>query len=406
MRMDKRLACVLISLMAAAAGVQAQPCITLPPPANGTIALHSTLCPDSFITLSAWDWGSPAPNGSVILASSTPAEGYLYPLGEDFFITLDGKVGIGTTSPAHTLQIGSGLDLPDTQMLKLRVVGNEPASWKGGAAFGHNKAAVILGEISDFATVGAHTPVLDHWADLRLVGTSLIFGTADPAVSEKMRFTGPGNLGIGTEDPSEPLTVVRDLGAGSRANYLADFYNVPAADAGVRIGYSADGFATTGGLVVSANTKPLALGTNANQQVVMITNTGRVGIGLAPQLPQESLHVAGNILATGSITPGCSRDLKENIADLAYEDASDAVAGLVPVIFSYRADPNKEQHVGFVAEDVPALLATADRKGVSPIDVVAVLTKVVQQQQTELGVLRAQQDMLRQEIEALKAASD
>ncbi len=37
--------------------------------------------------------------------------------------------------------------------------------------------------------------------------------------------------------------------------------------------------------------------------------------------------------------------------------------------------------MGFIAEDVPDLIATKDRKGLSPMDIVAVLTKVVQEQQ-------------------------
>ena len=40
-----------------------------------------------------------------------------------------------------------------------------------------------------------------------------------------------------------------------------------------------------------------------------------------------------------------------------------------------------EKHVGFIAEDVPELVTTKDRKGLSPVDIVAVLTKVVQEQQ-------------------------
>ena len=37
--------------------------------------------------------------------------------------------------------------------------------------------------------------------------------------------------------------------------------------------------------------------------------------------------------------------------------------------------------MGFIAEDVPDLVATKDRKGLSPMDIVAVLTKVLQEQQ-------------------------
>ena len=46
-----------------------------------------------------------------------------------------------------------------------------------------------------------------------------------------------------------------------------------------------------------------------------------------------------------------------------------------------RPDP-AEKHVDFIAENVPDLVATEDRKGMSAMDVVTVLTKVVQDQQT------------------------
>jgi len=38
-------------------------------------------------------------------------------------------------------------------------------------------------------------------------------------------------------------------------------------------------------------------------------------------------------------------------------------------------------HVGFIAEDVPEFVATSDRNGLESMDIVAVLTKVVQEQQ-------------------------
>ena len=53
---------------------------------------------------------------------------------------------------------------------------------------------------------------------------------------------------------------------------------------------------------------------------------------------------------------------------------------LRPVTFVYRAD-RKERHAGFIAEDLPEPVATKDRKGVNPMDIVTVLTKVVQEQQ-------------------------
>ena len=56
--------------------------------------------------------------------------------------------------------------------------------------------------------------------------------------------------------------------------------------------------------------------------------------------------------------------------------------------YYYKGD-NADQHLGFVAEDVPELVASKDRKGLSTMDIVAVLTKVVQQQQEKIEELEA-----------------
>jgi len=65
---------------------------------------------------------------------------------------------------------------------------------------------------------------------------------------------------------------------------------------------------------------------------------------------------------------------------LTAQEAMDALDGLRPVTFVYRAD-RTERHMGFIAEDLPEPVSTKDRKGVNPMDIVTVLTKVVQEQQ-------------------------
>ena len=64
---------------------------------------------------------------------------------------------------------------------------------------------------------------------------------------------------------------------------------------------------------------------------------------------------------------------------------------LEPVTFSYRNDSD-EDYVGFIAEDVPTLVATGDRRGLSAMDIVAVLTRVVQQQQRQIEELESRLD--------------
>jgi hypothetical protein len=120
---------------------------------------------------------------------------------------------------------------------------------------------------------------------------------------------------------------------------------------------------------------------------ITIKGNGYVGIGT--QTPAYPLQMAsGAYVTTGGVwTDASSREYKDNIKGLKIEDAIDTLQGLNPVTFSYKVSP-EENHVGFVAEDVPDLVATKDRKGLSSMDIVAVLTKVVQEQQKTISTLR------------------
>ena len=70
--------------------------------------------------------------------------------------------------------------------------------------------------------------------------------------------------------------------------------------------------------------------------------------------------------------------------------------------FTYKA-AGGEQHIGFIAEDVPELVATKDRKGLSAMDIVAVLTKVVQEQQKVVQELKAENEGLKAKNESLES---
>ncbi len=113
--------------------------------------------------------------------------------------------------------------------------------------------------------------------------------------------------------------------------------------------------------------------------------------------PDNSLTMRNGATCTagGVWTDASSRDLKEDINDLSASQAMDALDKLKPVTYKYKAD-KEDEYVGFIAEEVPDLVASKDRKGMSPMDVVAVLTKVLQEQQ------RINEE-LRKEIAELKS---
>jgi len=108
---------------------------------------------------------------------------------------------------------------------------------------------------------------------------------------------------------------------------------------------------------------------------------GSLGVNISPIHP---LHMSSGAYCSvgGTWTNASSRSLKENIRELSTVEALEALNRLNPVRYNYKVDKT-DAHVGFIAEDVPALVATADRKGLSPMNVAAVLTKVVQELRKE-----------------------
>jgi len=131
--------------------------------------------------------------------------------------------------------------------------------------------------------------------------------------------------------------------------------------------------------------------------------TGRVGIGTLT--PSHLLQLAGGAYSDGMTwNTASSRELKNDIKELSAAEAMAAVKELNPVTYTYKVDAG-EQHVGFIAEDVPALVATKDRKGLSAMDIVAVLTKTVQEQQKIIEKLNEKLTALEHVTDALTGRS-
>ena len=130
-----------------------------------------------------------------------------------------------------------------------------------------------------------------------------------------------------------------------------------------------------------------------------LTIIGNGNVGIGTQTPAYPLHMASGarVTAGGVWMDASSREFKDNVKGLKVKDAIETLHGLNPVTFNYKVSP-EENHVGFVAEDVPDLVATKDRKGLSPMDIVAVLTKVVQEQQKTISTLREELDELKGKV--------
>jgi len=186
-------------------------------------------------------------------------------------------------------------------------------------------------------------------------------------------FDDGNQVGIGSTDPQQRLEV----------NGSIQIHDQNSSVAGLMITQSSGDT----GYIMHNRASTLTIGAGSIDRIT-IDRDGNVGIGESrPNHPLEMASGA-HVTAGGVWTNRSSRDSKENIAVLSSGDAVGAVMALQPVSFNYRAEQG-EDYIGFIAEDLPALLASSDRKSLSTMDVVAALTRVVQEQQRRIDELEA-----------------
>ena len=199
------------------------------------------------------------------------------------------------------------------------------------------------------------------------------------------KFTGPAtggdsqlfddgiNVGIGTAEPEEPLDV----------NGNVQIYNRNSNIAVLSLKQS------TGetGYITHNRAGTLIIGAGSEDRIT-IDGEGNVGIGMNRMRHALEMASGAHVTAGGVWTNASSRDSKQNIEELTLAKALSALETLAPVTFSYKVDP-KDSHVGFIAEDAPELVASKDRRGLSSMDIVAVLTRVVQAQQQRIDALES-----------------
>jgi Chaperone of endosialidase len=113
---------------------------------------------------------------------------------------------------------------------------------------------------------------------------------------------------------------------------------------------------------------------------------GSIGLGLNPLHP---IHAAGgaHCFEGREWRNASSISCKKDVKDLPLDDALAALRELRPVTFTYI--DGDEVRAGFVAEEMPELLATGDRTSLNPMEIVAVLAQVVKFQQTQIHELSA-----------------
>jgi hypothetical protein len=255
-----------------------------------------------------------------------------------------GRVGFGTSTPVADLHVKSG----NTPTLRLEQDGSSgftPQTWDVSG----NEANFFIRD----ATNGSTLPI-------RL---------RPGAPTSSIDIDSQGRVGFGTDSPDYPIHLL----TGSSTDALIFLER----SGGAQCFMSASG---SNGFFGTSSQHNLRI--NAGGSYVMQINV------------DGTLTMADGGGYDGTWDPASSREIKENIRNLTVKDAMAAFKALNPVRFNYKKN-KEEERVGFIAEDVPELVAKNDRKSLGTVDIVAVLTRVVQQQQKTI-------DELKKEIAELK----
>ena len=256
-----------------------------------------------------------------------------------------GRIGLGTSTPVVELHIAEG-DTPTVRLDQDGSSGWAPQIWDVAG----NEANFFIRDVTN--------------------GSKLSFRIQPGTPADTLCMKSDGNVGIGTWSPEAKLEV---QGTGADVQFLIERTDGATGQLSAKAGVVNFG---------SKGAHPLRL--MVNQEWKMNINDDN----------SMTMQNGASCTAVGVWTNASSIEYKENIQELNSTEALDTLKGLKPVKYNYKADKN-EEYVGFIAEEVPELVATGDRKGMSPMDVVGVLTKVLQEQQKTI-------EALQKEVEELK----
>jgi hypothetical protein len=241
-----------------------------------------------------------------------------------------GRIGIRTSTPSLEIHVIDG----DTPALRLQQDGSSgfaPQTWDVAG----NETNFFIRDVTN--------------------GSQLPFRIRPDAPTNSIFIDTDGSIGLGTSSPGFPVHLKTD--SSTNAAIVAE--------------------RTSGATnFINATATHGTFGTTSDHDVRFL----RDSVNQMDLIGNSDIVMQDGGGYNGTWNPSSSRELKENIKDLTVDDAMKALGGLNPVTYNYKED-KEEARVGFIAEDVPELVAMNGRKTLGTVDIVSVLTRVVQEQQ-------------------------
>jgi len=334
-------------------------------------------------------------------------------LDDRYVIKPNGNIGIGTSDPQAGLHItndpffsinaSKGLFLsPVVQQASLRLADTDTGYWgaiNGGSyspSINDTRLAMHFFAYDEDGVVNIGTRYMAqrgkfNVGDLSNHSVLVDFGSIKIMSSGSATMGATLNIiGDNTGTTNAHILLSSAPSAGKNKHWSINHWG-PSKNNNFSIGYQ------------ETNGTNFSLTAGINEYLTIETN-GNVGMGAGRTNPNHPLHMesGAHVTAGGVWIDASSRDYKENISDLSLEEAREALHALEAVTFEYKNNLGKTE-VGFIAEEVPAIVAKKDRDGLNAMDFTAVLSKIVQDHQKQIKFNQEQidqQDSLLSELES------
>jgi hypothetical protein len=332
----------------------------------------------------------------------------LLDLRDQLGLVVEQSVGIGTATPRSTLDV-AGVVMAKGLNVEGSILADGNGEFANVAARGNvtvDTAAANAGALLPGLVFGGDNS--EGIASRRTAGIGskgLDFYTGG---QQRVHIATNGNIGLGTITPNHRLgisggpfwTANAWNGAVELDDAAAIGWRANAAGQRFGIGHSGGGF-----YFFRTASDPGTVGSAANYDL-FINDSGNVGVGTLA--PLQRLHVLGNILASGTITPNSDRNAKTDIRPVDPAVVLERVTQLPIQQWRFRSEGSDVKHVGPMAQDfyaafglgeMPTAIATVDADGVALAAIQGLNTKLTE----ELKRRDAEIAELRQQLSEIKS---